>query len=190
MYSLVQLPPALVTRTPVLLPPTRKQQQQYPGYGSPQGPIPGRGNTPPPPAATSQYGGAPLGAAPLGAAGYRSAPGGGSQPPPPQHPSPAQHRPAPPGTGTPSGFGGSPAAFGAPPSNGARTGAGVPPPPMTAPPMGGGRQQQFVQPGVGDSGGAPPPGAPASTGRGAQFFSVGGQGGVAQTPTPLQVCLC
>lgn len=66
----------------------------------------------------------------------------------------------------------------------------MPPPPMSASPTGGlggggGQTQQSL--GGGGVGGAAP-GAPASTGRGgAQFYSVG-RGGVAATPSPMQVC--
>lgn len=62
---------------------------------------------------------------------------------------------------------------------------GMPPPPMTAPPRGGSGQGQQLNPQMAPVGAGG--GGPASTGRGAQFYSVGLQGGAAPTPTPLQV---
>eukprot|EP00752_Nemacystus_decipiens_P003181 g2944.t1 len=168
-----------------------------PGYGQPPPPPGG-----PPPGATSlggqpqqsSYGGAGGYAPPSSGPGDRTAgvpsPGqqyggyGGGGGAPPGGPPPPQQAPAPAGFGGQPSFGG----MGAPPSNGMRTG---PPPPMSGPPMGGvgggppppgGQQKQPLGPG-GGSGGAG--GGAPSSGRGAQFYSVGG-GSVSAQPTPMQ----
>lgn len=112
-----------------------------------------------PPTRPGERAGPPNQLVPRQYAGY----GTGPPPPPLQEPPPvSQRQDAPP----------SAAAFarGPPPSNGISRMGATPPPPMTAPPQAAGGA------GVGGN----------TAGRGAQFYAVGG-GGVARTPTPLQV---
>jgi len=143
-------------------------QQQQPLYG-------GAGAAAPPTSSSASSS-----AQQYGYGGYPGGAGSGAGAPPGGPPPPRQQQ----------SFGQGQGALGGPPSNGARMGG---PPPMpgstdaNAPGHGqslGWQSAQQKQP-LGPGPGAGPGGAPTS-GRGAQFFSVGGDGAAAQ-PTPMQV---